>query len=342
MVQSRFGSASSSVEIVAGASVPAATPRTSQLEALESIAMASAYRDPGVAKHNQRVGYLSAMIGEKLGLPDTEVELLRHAAPLHDIGTLFIPESVLYKPGRLMPQEFELVKTHVSIGANMLQQGQNELLKMAQIIVETHHERFDGSGYPYGLKGVRIPLWGQVVAVADVFDTLVHDQPYRPAWSTVQAVKEIKGQAGQKFDPFVVEAFLKVAHEQRWNAPASSDKPKVLIRGKLGAVSLFDMITSFTQNAQTCKFSVFTGYSKSQLLFFEGRLVHAEADEFVGEEAVTRLAQKVEARPDAKFTVEVWDASSLHDQTVSIKVSTEKLLLNVAVALDHQGMQKAV
>ena len=269
MAQPRFGTVEREVKVVAGA-MTNPLPKTSQLEALESIAMASEYRDPSVAKHNQRVGYLSAMIAEKMGLPDAEVELLRHAAPLHDIGTLFIPESVLYKPGRLMPEEFELVKTHVSIGANMLQQGHNELLKMAQVIVETHHERFDGSGYPYGLKGVRIPLWGQIVAVADVFDTLVHDQPYRLAWSTVQAVNEIKGQAGQKFDPFVVEAFLKVAKEQRWSTSTPSTKPKVLIKGKLGAVSLFDMITSFTQNGQTCKFYVFTGYSKSLLLFFSG------------------------------------------------------------------------
>lgn len=318
-----------------------ALPKTSQLEALESMAMASEYRDPSIAKHNQRVGFLSAMIAEKLTLPESEVELLRHAAPLHDIGTLFIPESVLYKPGKLMPEEFELVKTHVSIGANILQQGRNELLRMAQIIVETHHERFDGSGYPYGLKGVRIPLWGQIVAVADVFDTLVHDQPYRPAWSTLKAVNEIKEQAGHKFDPFVVEAFLKVAKEQRWSTPPT-EKPKVLIRGKLGAVSLFDMITSFTQNAQTCKFYVFTGYSKSLLLFFEGSLVHAEVDDLIGEEAVTKLAQKVELRPDAKFTVEAWEVGSLHNQRTTIHMSTDKLLLNVAVALDHKQMQKAV
>ena len=341
MAQPRFGTAEREVKVVAGAmtKVPA---KTSQLEALESIAMASEYRDPSVAKHNQRVGYLSAMIAEKMGLPDAEVELLRHAAPLHDIGTLFIPESVLYKPGRLMPEEFELVKTHVGIGVNMLQQGHNELLKMAQVIVETHHERFDGSGYPYGLKGMRIPLWGQIVAVADVFDTLVHDQPYRPAWSTVQAVNEIKGQAGQKFDPFVVEAFLKVAKEQCWSTPTPSAKPKVLIKGKLGAVSLFDMITSFTQNGQTCKFYVFTGYSKSLLLFFQGRLVHAEVDDLIGEAAVTKLAQKVELRPDAKFTVEAWEATNLHNQPTSIQTTTEKLLLDIAVALDHQHMKKVV
>jgi len=341
MAQHRLGTVGNA-HIVAGASAQINTvPKTSQLEALESMAMASESRDPSVAKHNQRVGYLSAMMGEKLGLPDAEVELLRHAAPLHDIGTLFIPESILYKPSRLMPEEFELVKTHVSIGSNILQQGRNDLLKMAQIIVETHHERFDGSGYPYGLKGVSIPLWGQIVAVADVFDTLVHDQPYRAAWSTSKAVNEIKGQAGHKFDPFVVEAFLKVAKEQRWGSSKALEKPKVLIKGKLGAVSLFDMMTSFTQNGQSCKFYVYTGYSKSLLLFFEGRLVHAEVDELVGEAAVAKLAQKVELRPDAKFTVEAWEAGSLHNQRTSIQTTTEKLLLNIAVSLDHQQLKKA-
>ena len=308
-----------------------APAEAAQLETLESLALATQYRDPETTKHNQRVGYLSALIAQKLGLPEREIELVRHAAPLHDIGTLFIPENLLFKPAKLLPEEFEVVKTHVDIGAKMLWHSQNDLLRMAHLVVETHHERFDGSGYPKGLKGSSIPLIGQVVAVADVFDTLVHDQPYRPAWSSSKAVAEIKAQAGKMFDPQVVKAFSHVMNSQRWiNPPA--EKGNVLIRGRLGAVSLFDMILSLEQNGQSCKFHLYTGYSHALLQFDKGRLVHAEIDELTGETALAKVAQKTAERPDTKFTVEAWQGTPAE---VTLKGSTQQLLLNIAVTLDE-------
>ena len=312
-----------------------APAEAAQLETLESLALATQYRDPEVTKHNQRVGYLSALIAQKLTLPEREVELVRHAAPLHDIGTLFIPENLLFKPAKLLPEEFEIIKTHVDIGAKMLWHSQNDLLRMAHLIVETHHERFDGSGYPKGLKGSSIPLIGQIVAVADVFDTLVHDQPYRLAWSSVKAVEEVKAQAGKMFDPVVVRAFLEVMSSQRWvNPPA--EKGKVLIRGKLGAVSLFDMILSLEQNGQSCKFHLYTGYSHALLQFDKGKLVHAEVDELRGDVALAKIAQKTADRSDAKFTVEAWQGAPAE---VTLKGPTQQRLLNIAVALDEKSLQ---
>ena len=309
-----------------------APAQVAQLETLESLALATQYRDPEVAKHNQRVGYLAALIAQKLGMPEREVELIRHAAPLHDIGTLFIPESLLFKPAKLLPEEFEVIKTHVDIGAKMLWHSQNDLLRMAHLIVQTHHERFDGSGYPKGLKGASIPLIGQVVAVADVFDTLVHDQPYRPAWSSSQAIAEVKAQAGKMFDPLVIRAFSQVMSSQRWVKPPA-EKGKTLIRGRLGAVSLFDMILSLEQNGQTCKFHLYTGYSHALLLFDKGRLVHAEVDELRGEAALTKIAQKTTERSDAKFTVEAWRGAPAE---VTLKGPTQQLLLSIAVTLDEK------
>ena len=309
-----------------------APAEAAQLETLESLALATQYRDPEVTKHNQRVGYLAALIAQELGMPEREVELIRHAAPLHDIGTLFLPENLLFKPAKLLPEEFEVIKTHVDIGAKMLWHSQNDLLRMAHLIVETHHERFDGSGYPKGLKGASIPLIGQVVAVADVFDTLVHDQPYRLAWSSAKAVAEVKAQAGKMFDPLVVRAFLEVMSSQRWvNFPP--EKGKTLIRGRLGAVSLFDMVLSLEQNGQTCKFHLYTGYSHALLLFDKGKLVHAEVDEFKGEAALTKIAQKTAHRSDAKFTVEAWQGTPAE---VTLKGPTQQLLLTIAVALDEK------
>ena len=313
--------------------------QASQLATLESVAIASRYSHPEDSRHNERVGYLAALIAEQLELPERETELLRYAAPLHDIGTLFLPEKILHKPGRLSPEEFEVVKTHVSIGVSMLQRSENELFKMAQVIVETHHERFDGSGYPYGNKGVNIPLIGQITAVADVFDTLVHDRPYRPAWSIIQAAEEIKNQAGAKFDPQVVGAFLEVAAQQDWGR--ERPKPKVLIRGKLGTLTLFDLIGSLAQNGQNCKLCLYTGFASSVLHFFGGRLVHAEAANKVGQAALTHLVQKAEGRTGVKFIVEAWNVDSLKGQTVSLHAPTDHLLMKAAVVLDEQGREKS-
>jgi putative two-component system response regulator len=132
---------------------------------------------------------------------------VRQAAPLHDIGKIAIPDSILLKPGRLSGEEFEVVKTHALLGARVLSSGKSELLEIAERIVRHHHERWDGGGYPDGLAGEAIPAVARITAVADVFDVLVHERPYKDSWSVEDAAEEIRKGAGTQFDPGVVAAF---------------------------------------------------------------------------------------------------------------------------------------
>ena len=179
-----------------------------QVEILERLALASEYRDDDTGEHTKRVGHMSAQIAQTLGLLEEEVELIRRAAPLHDVGKIAIPDSILLKPGKLTPEEFEQMKTHTTMGAKMLSGGRFPLLQMAEEIALTHHERWDGTGY-LKLHGETIPLVGRIVAVADVFDALTNERPYKKAWPRNEAIEEIQRQGGRQFDPRVVEAFLK-------------------------------------------------------------------------------------------------------------------------------------
>jgi len=179
-----------------------------QVEILERLALASEYRDDDTGEHTKRVGHMSAQIAQTLGLLEEEVELIRRAAPLHDVGKIAIPDSILLKPGKLTPEEFEQMKTHTTIGAKMLSGGRFPLLQMAEEIALTHHERWDGTGY-LKLHGETIPLVGRIVAVADVFDALTNERPYKKAWPRNEAIEEIQRQGGRQFDPRIVEAFLK-------------------------------------------------------------------------------------------------------------------------------------
>jgi PAS domain S-box-containing protein len=177
-------------------------------ETLRQLAIAAEYRDDETYQHTERVGHIAAKLALGLGLPAGQVTLLRQAAPLHDVGKLAIPDLILLKPGRLTPEEFEVMKTHAELGARLLSSGSSRVLQMAALIAATHHERWDGAGYPNGLSGERIPLVGRIVAVADVFDALTHDRPYKDAWPLERAIAEIERSAGSQFDPRVVAAFL--------------------------------------------------------------------------------------------------------------------------------------
>ena len=181
-----------------------------QFEMLARLAAAAEFRDDDTGTHTRRVGDLSVTIAQHLGLPDTEVELIRLAAPLHDVGKIAIPDAILGKRGKLTVDEFDEMKTHTTIGAQMLAGSAFVLLEMAEEIALTHHEKWDGSGYPAGLAGDAIPIVGRIVAVADVFDALTHSRPYKPAWSTADAIAEIMSEAGRHFDPRVLDAFLAV------------------------------------------------------------------------------------------------------------------------------------
>ncbi|MFC4427233.1 PAS domain S-box protein [Deinococcus navajonensis] len=181
-----------------------------QLEILERLARAAEYRDDDTGEHMHRVGAIAAGIARELGLPQETVQLIERAAPMHDVGKIGVSDTILLKPGRLTPEEFEVVQTHCGIGSNILSGGHSPLMTMAEEIARTHHERWDGSGYPRGLKGRTIPVSGRIVAVADVLDALTSERPYKRAWSMEAALAEIQTQAGKHFDPEVVAALLRL------------------------------------------------------------------------------------------------------------------------------------
>ncbi len=178
-----------------------------RVDMLRRLALAAEYRDDNTREHTERVAALAARLAQRLGLSELAVNHIRHAAPLHDLGKIAIPDSILLKPGRLAAAEYEVVKTHAEAGARVLAEADSELLEVAESIARSHHERWDGTGYPDALSGSEIPLVGRLVHVADVFDVLVHERPYKDAFSVEDAAVEITGGAGSQFDPEVVEAF---------------------------------------------------------------------------------------------------------------------------------------
>jgi putative two-component system response regulator len=183
---------------------------TAEHGTLQRLLVAAGYRDDNTFEHTQRVGDLAARLARGLGLPEREVALIARAAPLHDIGKIAIPDSILLKPGRLTPEEFEVVKTHAVLGARVLAGGTSELLRAAEGIARHHHERWDGAGYPDGLAGDAIPVAARVVHIADVFDVLVHERPYRESLTVEAAAAEIARGAGSDFDPEAVRVFARL------------------------------------------------------------------------------------------------------------------------------------
>jgi len=192
-----------------------------QIEIIERLARAAEFRDDNTGQHTERVGQMAALLARQIGLSDTQVSLIRRAAPLHDVGKIGIPDSVLLKLGKLTAEEFELVKTHTSIGARILSGSRFTILRLAEEIAFNHHERWDGHGYN-GISGSDIPLAGRIVAVADVFDALTQKRPYKAAWPVNDAIAEIDRQRGRQFDPALVDAFLRVI-DQREEAPVTRE-----------------------------------------------------------------------------------------------------------------------
>ncbi|HVC69014.1 MAG TPA: HD domain-containing phosphohydrolase [Acidimicrobiales bacterium] len=158
--------------------------------------------------HTGRVATMAARLARSAGVAGELVELIERAAPLHDLGKVGVPDSVLLKPGKLSAEEFELVRTHTTLGAQIIGETTSDVLNLARIIAETHHERWNGLGYPYGLAGEAIPLPGRVVAVCDVFDALTHERPYKAAWTVDEAVRELVAERGRFFDPELVDLFV--------------------------------------------------------------------------------------------------------------------------------------
>ncbi len=196
-------------------------------ETIIRLAKAGEYRDEGTGNHVLRMAKYSRITAEALGrFTEEECEDLEYAAPMHDIGKIGIPDSVLLKPGKLDPDEWEIMKRHSTIGHSILSNSKSKYMQIGAIIAMNHHERYDGKGYPNGLKGTEIPLIARVVAVADVFDALVTSRPYKAAWTTEKALDYIKQQSGSQMDPDCVDAFLSRIDDIKNIQLEYADEPK--------------------------------------------------------------------------------------------------------------------
>ncbi len=196
------------------------TERTNELELAQRdillrLAHAAEYRDDDTGQHTQRVGLIAARIAAMLGLPAEQVDLIRWSAPLHDLGKIGVGDAILLKAGSLSADELTHVKRHAQIGAEILAGSRFPLLQLAKEIALTHHEWWDGRGYPAGTRGEATPIAGRIVAVADAFDVMTHDRAYRNALNVADAVAEIANESGTRFDPQVVAAFLKLVEQDR-------------------------------------------------------------------------------------------------------------------------------
>ena len=179
-----------------------------ELDTIFRLSKAAEYRDPETGAHVLRMAHYSRLIGAKLGMSDEDLNMLFHAAPMHDVGKVGTPDHILLKPGRLDADEMAIMREHAHIGYEILRDSPSPCLQLAAVIANSHHEKFDGSGYPGGLKGEEIPLVGRIVAVADVFDALNSERPYKEGWPLDKARKYIEDNSGSHFDPACVRAFL--------------------------------------------------------------------------------------------------------------------------------------
>jgi putative two-component system response regulator len=180
----------------------------SRIELIRRLGRAAEYRDNETGMHVIRMSQTTRLLAEVAGLPESQCELLFLAAPMHDVGKIGIPDGILLKPGKLEPEEWEVMKTHAMIGAEIIGEHDSPLLNMARIIALTHHEKWDGGGYPHNLAGTAIPLEGRIVSIADVYDALTSVRPYKRAWSSQEAIAYLREQSGKCFDPGLVPLFV--------------------------------------------------------------------------------------------------------------------------------------
>lgn len=185
----------------------------SRLELIHRLARAAEFKDNETGNHVIRMSHYARLIGQAIGMDSAEVALLFAAAPMHDIGKIGIPDYILLKPGALSGEERDLMQQHTTIGADILGHDANPLMVLSRQVALTHHEKWDGTGYPQGLQGTDIPLFGRIVAVADVFDALTSVRPYKAAWTTQAAVGALQKGAGGHFDPDIVQAFMSILPE---------------------------------------------------------------------------------------------------------------------------------
>jgi putative two-component system response regulator len=178
------------------------------LDTIRRLAVAAEYKDADTAGHIERVGVSAAVLAAAIGLSPGEAEAILHATPMHDVGKLGIPDAVLLKPGALTEAEWSVMRGHTTLGARLLAGSASEVIQMGERIARSHHERWDGNGYPEGLRGETIPLEARICAVVDCFDAVAMPRPYRPAFPIELAIDEIRKDAGQRFDPRLRQAFL--------------------------------------------------------------------------------------------------------------------------------------
>lgn len=185
----------------------------SYLDTIYRLALVAEYKDETTGMHIARISHYSAFLAERMGLPKKAVQNLLYASPMHDVGKVAIPDSVLLKPAKLTTDEFEIIKAHTIIGAKILADSRSEILNVAQRIALSHHEKWNGTGYPQGLSGEQIPLFSRIVALVDVFNALISRRPYKGPYPLEVACEMIKKERGEHFDPELVDLFLKHINE---------------------------------------------------------------------------------------------------------------------------------
>ncbi|QTA91433.1 response regulator [Desulfonema magnum] len=186
-----------------------------QIEILERLERAAEYRDEKTGRHIKRISEYCRLLGKAAGLRPEECNLLSLASTMHDLGKIGIPDTILLKPDKLTPEERMIMETHTTIGAKLLSGSEHRFLKEAEIIALTHHEKWDGTGYPHGLKGEDIPLFGRMLCICDVFDALISERPYKKAWPLEKTLEEIKAGRGTHFDPELADLFVRLEPELR-------------------------------------------------------------------------------------------------------------------------------
>ncbi|MCQ8818664.1 two-component system response regulator [Pseudoalteromonas agarivorans] len=182
--------------------------KQAHVDLVHRLGRAAEYKDTDTGEHIARMSQYSKLLALEFGMGEQQAELLRQAAPMHDVGKIGIPDAILLKPGRLTPDEFAHMKQHAAIGAQILANSSSPLLQLAHKLAIEHHEKWDGSGYPNGLKGEQISVEGRIVAIADVFDALTSKRPYKEAWGVEEALEHMQAQAGKHFDPHLINLFV--------------------------------------------------------------------------------------------------------------------------------------
>jgi putative two-component system response regulator len=204
--------------------------KQTRLEIVQRLGLAAEYKDNETGLHVIRMSHYSRILGRAAGMSEAEADDLLHAAPMHDVGKIGIPDSILRKPGPLDPDEWKVMQSHATIGGDIIGRHAQGMLAMAHAVAMTHHEKWDGSGYPNGLAGEQIPLVGRIVAIADVFDALTSARPYKPEWPLEKAVEYLEQQRGKHFDAQLVDLFLAqmpalLEVKQRWAEQAITPAP---------------------------------------------------------------------------------------------------------------------